>query len=157
MKLIINNTRNKLFEGRTKGISFAFCNKIEDGFEEVMPLSPCKDYLNDAWWAETFNKESNYIYGFSHKPVGLFKKDNIYLSTADLPRNKSEPYVKYNLDNGLVGSIENIEKILAVKRSGSGKQYQNYLNINTISMKNILFPLSEIILSIKRNFTESFL
>jgi len=38
------------------------------------------------------------------------------------------------------GSIENIEKILAVKRSGSGKQYQNYLNINTISMKNIFFP-----------------
>jgi hypothetical protein len=58
IKIIDNTYRNKLNEGRSYGLGFAFAKKLDDEtFELVQPISPCKDYLNDTILAENNDVE----------------------------------------------------------------------------------------------------
>lgn len=114
MKLIRNMNRGVLSEGRTSGISFALCKRSGNIFEEIMPLSACKDYMNDAIWAENVNKTSPSVYGFSHKPVGILKKAKfVYLSTGMLTSDRSAPPTHYNLE-AYLQFIHQIEQSLGL-------------------------------------------
>ena len=73
MKVIDQQNRMVLGEGRNHGMGFAFCKKVEEGvFETVQPISPCKDYLNDVIAAEVL-KTSATACGLVYKPTGLFE------------------------------------------------------------------------------------
>lgn len=53
MKVIDKQNREVLNEGRNYGLGFAFLKKTDDEtYETVMPISPCKDYLNDVLYTE---------------------------------------------------------------------------------------------------------
>ena len=88
---IVDKCNRKLLgEGRSKGMSFAFCKKTGDTLETVQPLSPCKDYLNDVIFIERT--------GIPIKACGLdlkekndiFLEDTCYLLITTLPTDKSD-------------------------------------------------------------------
>lgn len=89
MKLIFKHTRKELVEGRTTGISSGFVKPTKEGFETVMPLSACKDYLNDAVLVEHVGESRGRIYGFEHKPSDAFK-EGVYLVSSPLGPKKNE-------------------------------------------------------------------
>lgn len=64
--------RAVLGEGRNYGIGFAFCKRDGDTVTTVMPISPCKDFLNDVIWSEVRDKEI-VNYGLVTKKLGLFE------------------------------------------------------------------------------------
>ena len=117
MKLKRNLTREKLSEGRNKGLSFAFCRRISNIFKEVMPLSACKDYMSDVIWAETEKKQSPKFYGFSHTPSGFYNKAKYaYLSVAKVTSNKSDEPTKVDL-NLYLPFIHAIEESLKLPKT----------------------------------------
>ena len=66
--------REHLSEGRMKGVSFAVIKKENDFlYNTTMPLSACKDYFNDYIFVENTGKPIGEVYGFDHKPIGIFK------------------------------------------------------------------------------------
>lgn len=109
--------RKSLAEGRSSGISFAFAKKIdEENYEEVMVLSPCKDYINDATWAELTGKKSSEVFGFTHKPAGILKEDYVYLSTANCFSDKSEEPKKYEVEK-YIPLIHKMEEVLGFEKT----------------------------------------
>lgn len=76
MIIINNHSRSILAEGRKKGFGFAFAKKVSEyksnTFETVMPVSPCKDYLNDIVAVENGAPPFT-VYGLSSKKTDLFK------------------------------------------------------------------------------------
>lgn len=66
MKIKLKEGREKLSEGRNFGLGFAFAKLIEEGLQAVMPISACKDYLNDVLYTELTGKKLGTIYGFSY-------------------------------------------------------------------------------------------
>lgn len=78
-KLIDKQDRSKLGEGRNYGVGFAFCRQLgESTYETIMPISSCKDYLNDVVWSEARDKQIT-NYGLTTKKLGLF--DNTQFAT----------------------------------------------------------------------------
>lgn len=76
MNLKINHTRGGLNEGRNKGMAFGFAIRTSDTeFETVMPISTCKDYLNDVVFIENGGEEFKQ-FGFLHKRLNFFKEKN---------------------------------------------------------------------------------
>ncbi|MFW6312251.1 MAG: hypothetical protein ACOC1K_08475, partial [Nanoarchaeota archaeon] len=70
MKIINNHTRNGLHEGRNYGMCFGFLKKITNSkFETTTPISACKDYLNDALYAEKTGRILPSIYGFKYDKI----------------------------------------------------------------------------------------
>jgi hypothetical protein len=65
-KIIASLPRAVLAEGRSAGIGFAFCKREGDTLTAVMPISPCKDYLNDVIYSE--------ITGYPYQACGLHTK-----------------------------------------------------------------------------------
>jgi hypothetical protein len=120
MKLIRKEGRKFLNEGRSSGISYALCKRVRNRFYEIMPLSACKDYLNDAIFAENQNKTTPLIYGFSHTPVGILKYHTyIYMSVANLTSEKDEDPTlidEKELNNSLL-FINTIENKLNLKKT----------------------------------------
>jgi hypothetical protein len=117
MKLLIRKDgRQNLQEGREHGISFALCVPNETGFEEIMPLSACKDYLNDAIYGELMHKKTEKIYGFSHTPVGIYKFDNIYLSCGEVTYDKYEDPTLIDLKPH-IDFINKIEEEIGVNKT----------------------------------------
>lgn len=51
-KIVDKQNRGVLGEGRNYGMGFAFCKQDGDTLTTVMPISPCKDYLNDVVYSE---------------------------------------------------------------------------------------------------------
>lgn len=82
-KLINDHDYRYLNEGRVNGETFAFCKKIDDDtFETVMPLSTCKDYLNDVVQVENYKLDDfGPVYKFTHEYQNLFK-DGVYLAVS---------------------------------------------------------------------------
>lgn len=116
MKLIIKKNRSKLAEGRSSGMSFAFVKKLKTAYSEIMPLSACKDFLNDALYGEITNKKTPVIYGFSHTPRKILNDDFIYLSVGELTSNKETPGVKVNVSNSL-HFINDLEEKLEITKT----------------------------------------
>jgi len=71
MNFVDNQDRNKLCEGRNFGLGFAFCKKTHEGVETVMPITTCKDFLNDVVFSEITEKPHS-IYGLKTEKLGIF-------------------------------------------------------------------------------------
>lgn len=94
--MIIKNihTRSKLSEGRSHGLGFGFAKKIgKREFASVMPLSPCKDYLNDVVYTQNTKSKPKTIYGFEFTyEDNLFGKFYSYLMIKVEPYKSKEGY-----------------------------------------------------------------
>ncbi len=74
MKIIDNEDRDKLNEGRSNGMGFAFLKKInKDHYVTVQPVSPCKDFLNEVLYVEKTGIKTPKIYGLEYG-----EKQNIF-------------------------------------------------------------------------------
>ena len=84
MKFTIVNQRPRavLIEGRSKGMGFAFCQRAEETkLITVMPISPCKDYLNDVVFSENTGKPWS-AYGLKTERQGIFGEGGCWLAIA---------------------------------------------------------------------------
>jgi len=49
MQIDVLHKRNNLAEGRNFGMGFGFLKKLSNTkYKTIMPISPCKDYINDV-------------------------------------------------------------------------------------------------------------
>ena len=102
--LIENPYRNKLQEGRSYGIGFAFCKRDGCKFTGVGPISPCKDYLNDQIYSERTGKPFR-AYGYDSKKTDCFEVDYGFIAMGICPYKYGERYTdkyketKYLEDN----------------------------------------------------------
>lgn len=122
MKLINNKDRRLLNEGRNYGFGIAICKKINnDTLETIIPITACKDYLNDVVYNE-LTKNSISCYGLNlKKSSNIFEDKKCYLACQILKINNSfAEYASYNKDlelfknnqtNFIVG-INQIEELL---------------------------------------------
>lgn len=92
MKIIDKQNRAVLGEGRTAGVGFAFLKRLKPKeYETVMPLSPCKDYLNDAVYGEHLNVSVGAC-GLKYTPQQIFNTKKRYLAIKVLKNNRSDGY-----------------------------------------------------------------
>jgi hypothetical protein len=108
IKIINNQDRNILSEGRSNNMGFAFCNNTNgDDYETIQPISPCKDYLNDV----IYNERT----GLSISAHGLHLKDKqglfdntkwAYLAIAICPYKYKHSYN----EKGFIDEKENLSK-----------------------------------------------
>lgn len=118
----IKHNRNGLIEGRSNGISFAFLKEKSRGkYETIMPVSPCKDYLNDVVYMENKKRDKSIfgtVYGFSHEPEDLFKnKHRIPLLVKDFGMGNYSGESIRNKHNAVIDFINDIEKLTGIERS----------------------------------------
>ncbi len=105
--------RNRLFEGKSRGLGFAFCKKIDDEvFETIAPISACKDYLNDQVYTEQTGKPV-VAYGLATQKLDLFK-DRAYIVATILPNQRTNSrYDEMDFDiRTLDSNINNIVSLL---------------------------------------------
>lgn len=114
MKIIDNQKRSTLAEGRNYGLGFAFLKKIDDEtFETIQPISPCKDFLNDVVYSEATGNPFH-AWGLSTSKKGIFEGDHAYmaLSVCKLGRSLSS-YCGYDDELELMANNrENMEKFI---------------------------------------------
>ncbi len=109
IKIILDETRHKLYEGRSIGISHAFLKQTGPfEFTAVQPLSPCKDYLNDVVYSEKTGRPYR-RYGLDTKKMDIFK-DYAYLANASCG-HKGQPPVASEVEL-LKTNLPNIQKVL---------------------------------------------
>lgn len=90
IKVVNNHSRTILIEGRNKGIGTAFAKKVnENTYETIMPVSPCKDYMNDIVAVENDYPEFS-VYGLTSKKTNLFKDNEAYIVLRVTDRKKAE-------------------------------------------------------------------
>lgn len=71
--------RRDLGEGRNYGLGFSLVKKVnEDKYIPLIPLTACKDYLNDIAHSEEYNSIHGSIYGFSYEHSNYFENDNTH-------------------------------------------------------------------------------
>ncbi len=93
-----------LSEGRSYQMGFGFAKKTDkDTYETVMPVSACKDYLNDIVWSEATDK-SILVYGLKYEKQDIYDKDYAYLIISILTYKGGNPYPDYEKD------VERLEK-----------------------------------------------
>lgn len=109
-----DKTRDKLSEGRTSGMAFAFAKKKSDKkFETIMPVSPCKDYLNEVIYTENTGVPTS-AYGFSYPKKQEIFNENVFLVIKMVPTlNGSYAYNK-SLEEDAKQLKNNREKIEAL-------------------------------------------
>jgi hypothetical protein len=110
--VIVNNLqdeRKNLMEGKKSGLGFAFAkhNKENDTYETIMPISTCKDYLNDVVVSERLGEGIGQIYGFDYKPIKLFNDDHNFLVCKDIGV-KDNSSLKVDNINSLINKIEDM-------------------------------------------------
>ena len=72
MKLIDEQDRSVLSEGRSQQMGFAFCKPVDnETVETAHPISPCKDYCSDVVWTEHVGKHVSCC-GLSYDKKGIF-------------------------------------------------------------------------------------
>lgn len=90
--------RKKLSEGRDYGMGFAFCKLAGDVLSAIMPISPCKDYLNDVVFTEATGKPFS-AYGLHTKKLDIFSNGCGYLAFSICKQGRNEhKYEKYDRD-----------------------------------------------------------
>ena len=121
MKLIDNQNRKVLSEGRQYQMGFAFCKKLDaNTFETVHPISPCKDYLNDVFYSE-FTGKDMCAYGLNYKQQNIF----VGKRRAFMAIKICASYLNFDKDNENFNKnylnaqkfINNFEKILKITPS----------------------------------------
>ena len=71
LKFVNKHDRSVCSEGRIQGVSFAFCTLKDGVLETIMPISACKDYLNDVIYAEETGRSFE-SYRVNFKKLNLF-------------------------------------------------------------------------------------
>ena len=107
----LTGNRIQYNEGRNSGFSYMFLN---NKYELIHPMSPCKDYLNDVVWGEK-HKKSCSAYGMNHKPIGLWnnsKRAYLAIGYTDNDKPKEEHKKKYKKK-----ILENYDKIKSLIRA----------------------------------------
>ncbi len=114
MKIVDNQNRKVLNEGRSEGVGFAFAKLKDDTFETVMPISPCKDYLNDVVYVENTGKEIGMVYGFDYKVTNCINKNDYSYLIAKVMGNKysEREHVFQKEEKALIKNHENIKLLL---------------------------------------------
>ncbi len=146
-KIIITNTHNRgiLNEGRSCGMGHAFLvKKGENVYDAMMPITACKDFLNDVVYSERSGK-AHRIYGFSTVKTGLFESsDMAYLETAILPYNRTtrkhdnfEKQLKGLEENtkGIQACINELEKMLGFTTFSTLEKAEDNRFLLTIPLK----------------------
>jgi hypothetical protein len=106
-------SRGSLGEGRSFGLGFGFAKKITDTkFQLIMPITACKDYLNDIVYTEA-TKKSMSAYGLVTKVYDCFD-EFAWLVIQILPFNISnKPYPSMDTDiKALTSNVKHLEKLL---------------------------------------------
>ncbi len=85
--------RSVLREGRSQGIGFAFCQRTENVFETIHPVSSCKDYLNDVVFTENTGEPFT-AYGLTTIKKGIFT-DKAYLAMGVLKLKSGREFLEY--------------------------------------------------------------
>ncbi len=90
--LIDKQNRSVLGEGRSVGLGYGFCHREGDTFTTAMPITACKDYLNDQVYSEVTGKLAR-NHGFSSVRQDIFKDGWGYQAMSVLPQlgSKSAP------------------------------------------------------------------
>jgi len=118
VKLIVNHTRKPLSEGRSRGLGFGFAKPKGDDFETAMPISPCKDYLNDAVWLENTSEKEVQNFsacGFAYVRQNLWKEKSFAYLAAQVCKNtkNEEMYTEWPAEvRALNTNADNIVKLL---------------------------------------------
>lgn len=114
MQLIDNQDRKKYAEGRNYGFSSAFCiQKEKDVFETLMPITACKDFLNDFIYTELTNKSISVHGSFFNKPTGILQNDYVTLACKILDYHNGNLYTKKKQEEELLmNNVHNFERIM---------------------------------------------
>lgn len=112
--LIDEHSRSNLSEGRNWGLGFAFCKKEGDNYRTVMPISPCKDFLNDVVFSE-HTGENFYIHGLSTSKQGIFDNGVAYVVMGIMNnRVLGTPHKDHEmLEKGLMAFKTTLEPVLS--------------------------------------------
>lgn len=78
LKLIDQQNRGRLIEGKRHGLGFAMAKRVDDTIVLVDPLSPCKDFNNDRIYSEMTGKECG-AWGLKCKREDIFLDEVGYL------------------------------------------------------------------------------
>lgn len=122
MKLINDQKRELLNEGKNYGMGFAFCTVQDDIVSTIMPITACKDFLNDQVWSDKTGKPYK-IYGLQTRPSGLFDGSTTHMVIDILPYNHGGPYYNMDIDirrlndsyHKLQAFMNNIESLLKLE------------------------------------------
>lgn len=113
IKFIDDQDRTELNEGRDYGMGFGFCiKKDENEFHTVMPISPCKDYVNDVIFIEKTRILLPRIHGFKYEPTGCIGDKYTYVAGKVTPllRTSKQPKSVEIDKKALIANYKNIEK-----------------------------------------------
>lgn len=92
--------RSKLCEGRNYGMGFALCRRENNNIITEMPISPCRDFLNDKVFSENTGKPFS-IYGLNTEKTGAWDNQKFaYLAfkICKKGRNDDGDYENYKRD-----------------------------------------------------------
>ncbi len=100
-KIILDNTGEKLYEGRCRGIAYAFLKEAGEGVLEMcQPFSPCKDYLNDVLYSAVTGKDYQAC-GLDAKPHKIFG-EHAYIAFSDRQHSCSGDATKFILEESKI-------------------------------------------------------
>lgn len=118
--------RQNLEEGRNEGLSYTFARKNKkNNLETLLPLSACKDYINDFIFVENTQRKLRLIYGLQYQYSGILNStDPLYLVVGVLPNfsadfhnplsgfNQSQRYITHiKKTNDFINHHKNILEI----------------------------------------------
>lgn len=121
MKINKKHFRRNLAEGRNWGVGFGFLKRnTKLTFDTVTPLSPCKDYLNDALYVETTKKPLSKIYGFEYDGPHKIGDNKYYYLGLEYCGHKFQEENFYEQDpafrpkerDEFLGNLENIQDFI---------------------------------------------
>lgn len=106
--------RGKLSEGRNYGMGFALCKRVGKNIATTMPISPCKDYLNDKVFSEHTGKPWD-AHGLHTERQNIFEFGEAYMAFSICGRGARNPssYGNYEKEiNTLEKNWQNLEKFI---------------------------------------------
>jgi len=96
MKIIEEQERKKLNEGRNFGIGFSILQETsKNEYKTYNAFTACKDYLNDLCFVEHTKKNLDKIYGFKHDLQNIFDNQEYFLlgiKSLDYNYKTGKPY-----------------------------------------------------------------
>lgn len=95
--------RKKLSEGRNYGLGFAFLKKLKNNYECIMPITACKDYLNDVIFTEKTGISIS-AYGLTSEKNNIFEKDKGYLVLSTLHYKNGSKYSDFDEEKELLNN-----------------------------------------------------
>lgn len=122
MELINTQPRSILSEGRSRGLGHAFCRLEKGKLITVMPISPCKDYLNDVVFSEGTGKPWS-AWGLKTKKEGIFEDGWGYMvsSVCKEGARSEREYSDYADEvKALNTNLDGIRKVIAWMEEGLG-------------------------------------